>query len=112
MQDPAITASPAKKPSGRQMFRIAYQLLEVAGIPAPETSADAELERQHAHERRKPRSTGRNGRRLETEPFCGDCHAVRPATSSSCPACGSTQPPNLSRMDPRAAHQIGQGALH
>jgi hypothetical protein len=41
MQDPAITASPAKKPSGRQMFRIAYQLLEVAGIPAPDTSADA-----------------------------------------------------------------------
>jgi hypothetical protein len=72
----------------------------------------AALERQIAHERRKPRSRDRNGRRLETEPFCGDCHAIRPATSASCPACGSTQPPNLSRMNPRAAHQIGQGALH
>ena len=30
-----------RKPSGRQMFRIAYSLLEIAGIDAPATSAEA-----------------------------------------------------------------------
>jgi hypothetical protein len=30
-----------RKPTGRQMYRIAYSLLEIAGIDAPATSADA-----------------------------------------------------------------------
>ena len=36
-------SSDARKPSGRQMFRIAYCLLEIAGLDAPATSADASL---------------------------------------------------------------------
>lgn len=35
------TAAQAPKPSGRQIYRIAYSLLEIAGIPAPETTRDA-----------------------------------------------------------------------
>jgi hypothetical protein len=45
------------------------------------------------------------GHGAESAPFCGDCHAVRRATGP-CAACGSTQPPNLSRMNPRARGMI------
>lgn len=69
-----------------------------------------------ALDRYRARGDGRtlgSGRRLESEPFCGDCHAIRsPIAHEPCRACGSTQPPNLSRMNPRAARMIGQGALH
>jgi hypothetical protein len=45
-----VAASPLRKPSGRQMFAICHALLEIAGIPSPETAADASaiLERVRA----------------------------------------------------------------
>jgi hypothetical protein len=46
-----------------------------------------------------------NGRDLATEPFCGDCHAVR-AVTGPCRACGSAAPPRLDRMNPRARGMI------
>ena len=75
------------------------------GQPA-EIGAGSYFRRGHA-----PRPVDRGSRRLESEPFCGDCHAIRsPLASEPCRNCGSTQPPNLSRMNPRARHQIGEGA--
>lgn len=46
-----------------------------------------------------------NGRTASTEPFCGDCGALRRPTGP-CGACGSQQAPNLSRMNPRARGMI------
>jgi hypothetical protein len=78
---------------------------------------DPAYARERAREERYAARSGRvqgargNPTAIETEPFCGDCFAVRTATSATCPACGSAQPPNLSRMNPRAARIIGQGGL-
>jgi hypothetical protein len=96
-----------------------------AAAPAPldldcETlrrTLDPAYARERAREERYAARSGRvqgargNPTAIETEPFCGDCFAVRSPTSATCPACGSAQPPNLSRMNPRAARMIGQGGL-
>jgi hypothetical protein len=53
-----------------------------------------------------------SGQSASTAPFCGDCGALRSASvSDPCRACGSSQPPNLSRMNPRARHMIGESPL-
>jgi hypothetical protein len=78
---------------------------------------DPAYARERAREERYAARSGRvkgargNSTSIGTEPFCGDCFAVRSPTSATCPACGSAQPPNLSRMNPRAARIIGQGGL-
>jgi hypothetical protein len=45
------------------------------------------------------------GHGAESAPFCGDCGAIR-RPSGPCTACGSSQPANLSRMNPRARGMI------
>jgi hypothetical protein len=45
------------------------------------------------------------GHGAESAPFCGDCGAIR-RPSGPCAACGSNQPANLSRMNPRARGMI------
>ena len=53
-----------------------------------------------------------NGRDASTAPFCGDCGAIRsPLAAEPCSSCGSTQPPNLSRLNPRARHMAGESPL-
>jgi hypothetical protein len=42
-----------------------------------------------------------SGHSAATAPFCGECGAIRSATGD-CRACGSTLPPDLRRMNPRA----------
>lgn len=50
-----------------------------------------------------------SGRSAASEPFCGDCGALRsPLATQPCSACGSTQPPNLSRLNPRHRHMAGE----
>jgi hypothetical protein len=67
--------------------------------------------RDRYESRRGDRTLG-SGRRLESEPYCGDCHAIRsPLASEPGRACGSTQPPNLSRMNPYARHIAGESPL-
>ena len=49
------------------------------------------------------------GADASTAARCGDCRAIRsPLASVPCGSCGSTQPPLLSAMNPRAARMIGQ----
>ena len=70
------------------------------------------VDAQERYERRRADRTLGSGRRLESEPFCGDCHAIRsPLASEPCRGCGSTQPPNLSRMNPYARRIAGESPL-
>lgn len=57
---------------------------------------------------RRSRQAG-PGADAATAPRCGDCRAIRsPLASVPCAACGSSQPPSLAAMNPRAARIIGQ----
>jgi hypothetical protein len=53
-----------------------------------------------------------NARDAATEPRCGDCGAIRsPSITTPCASCGSSQPPRLGNMNPRAMHMIGEAPL-
>ena len=72
------------------------------------------LERVDRYEARSGRVPVRkvNGQAAHHAPYCGDCGAVRsPLAHEPCRACGSAQPPNLSRLPPRARHIIGEAPL-
>jgi hypothetical protein len=60
-QQPSSAPETGRKPTGRQMYRIAYSLLEIAGIDAPATSADASALIERLQEQRDAVRAGATG---------------------------------------------------